>query len=145
MLAKIHKVTFKKTFNGKFGPLHSFEVAYSDMQETEKTGKTIERIGYYSSQSEKQEKIKAGEVIELTEEKKKGQGGQEYTTVKPTVIQRVSNFGKALDKEKARYSGFAVSYAKDLVVAGKIEFKALTTTAWDLHKLMVDMDKTLEK
>jgi hypothetical protein len=55
-----------------------------------------------------------------------------------------SNFGKALNKEKSRYSGFAVSYAKDLVVGGRIQKEELAPMAWILFELMVEMDKTLE-
>lgn len=58
---------------------------------------------------------------------------------------RQSSFGKALTKEQARYSGFAVSYAKDLVVSGKLELGELSDYAWILFDLMVEMDKSLEQ
>ena len=70
---------------------------------------------------------------------------QHYKVVKLINQNKQSNFGKALKKEQSRYSGFAVSYAKDLLVAGRINREELQDMSWILFELMVAMDKTLEQ
>ena len=50
-----------------------------------------------------------------------------------------------MKKEQSKYSGFAVAYAKDLVVAGKLDREELGDYAWILFDLMVEMDKTIEQ
>ena len=136
MKAVIQEVVFKKEFDSKFGKLYSFSVKYDNV------------IAIYNSKSKDQKKFIAGEEAEFTEETKTytdKQGNlKEYLVIKPPTQNRQSNFGKALSKEKSRYSGFAVSYAKDMAVAGRIQVTELTDYAWILFDLMVEMDKTLE-
>lgn len=131
MKALITDVQFQKEYDSKFGKLYSFKVSYD--------GKTA----YYSSKSKDQTKFIAGKEAEFTEEAKTTNNGT-YLVIKPPVQNKQSNFGKALNKEKSRYSGFAVSYAKDLLVAGRISREELADQAWILFELMVAMDKTLE-
>ena len=136
MKAIITEVIFKKEIDGKFGKLYSFNVKYDD------------QVAVYRSKYKDQKKFVPGQEAEFTEEKqsytdKKG-NIQEYNVVKPLLQNRQSNFGKALNKEKSRYSGFAVSYAKDLAVADRIQMTELVDQAWILFELMVEMDKTLE-
>jgi hypothetical protein len=128
----ITNVTFTKEYESKFGKLYSFKVEYAG------------RTAFYSSKSRDQTKFVAGQEAEFTEETKTSDKGS-YLVVKPPMQNRQSNFGKALNKEKSRYSGFAVSYAKDLVVGGRIQKEELATMAWILFELMVEMDKTLEQ
>jgi len=127
----ITNVEFVKDFDSKFGKLYSFRVTYNGRQ------------SYYSSKSKDQTKFVAGQEAEFTEETKTGKNGT-YLVIKPLLQNRQSNFGKALNKEKSRYSGFAVSYAKDMAVAGRIQVDELSSYAWILFELMVEMDKTLE-
>jgi hypothetical protein len=131
MKAIITDVKFTKEFESKFGKLYSFKVSYDG------------RSGYYSSKSKDQTKFVAGQEAEFTEETKTNTNGS-YIVIKPPMQNKQSNFGKALNKEKSRYSGFAVSYAKDLVVGGRIQKEELADMAWILFELMVEMDKTLE-
>lgn len=131
MKALITDVKFTKEYDSKFGKLYSFKISYDG------------RSGYYSSKYKDQTKFIAGQETEFTEETKTNTNGT-YIVVKPPVKNGQSNFGKALNKEKSRYSGFAVSYAKDLVVSGRIMPTELATQAWILFELMVEMDKTLE-
>lgn len=137
MKAVIQEVVFKKEFDSKFGKLYSFHVKYDD------------QVAVYNSKSKDQKKFIAGEEAEFTEETKTytdKQGNlKEYLVIKPPTQNRQSNFGKALSKEKSRYSGFAVSYAKDMAVAGRIQVTELSDYAWILFDLMVEMDKTLEQ
>jgi len=132
----IQEVKFTKEGENKFGKYYTFIVKYDGKQ------------AYYNSKSKDQKKFIAGQEAEFTEEEKtytnkQGNPGS-YFIVKPIPFNKQSNFGKTLKKEQARYSGFAVSYAKDLVVAGKIEFTELSAEAWILFEMMVEMDKSLE-
>jgi hypothetical protein len=128
----ITNVEFVKEFDSKFGKLYSFKVTYSG------------RSAYYSSKSKEQTKFVAGLEAEFTEETKTGKNGT-YLVIKAPMKNNQSNFGKALTREKSKYSGFAVSYAKDLLVAGRINKDELADQAWILFELMVEMDKTLEQ
>jgi len=128
----ITNVEFVKEFDSKFGKLYSFKVTYAG------------RSAYYSSKSKEQTKFVAGQEAEFTEETKTGKNGT-YLVIKPPMKNNQSNFGKALTREKSKYSGFAVSYAKDLLVAGRINKDELADQAWILFELMVEMDKTLEQ
>lgn len=132
MKALITEVKYLKEFETKFGPLHSFKVTYDG------------RTAYYNSKSKDQTKFVSGQEAEFTEETKTGNNGT-YIVIKPPMQNRQSNFGKALTREKSKYSGFAVSYAKDLVVAGRLNREELADYAWILFDLMVEMDKTLEQ
>ena len=136
MKAVIQEVIFKKEFETKYGTQYSFNVKYDN------------EVAVYRSKYKDQKKFIAGQEAEFTEETqtytdKKGIL-QTYKVIKPVMQNRQSNFGKALNKEKSRYSGFAVSYAKDLLVAGRISKEELADQAWILFELMVEMDKTLE-
>lgn len=136
MKATITEVKFNKEFTSKFGVLYSFYIKYD--------GKTA----MYSSKYKEQKVFVPGQEIEFTEELKtyvdKEGNTKEYTVIKPPTKGGQSNFGKALTREKTKYSGFAVSYAKDLLVAGRINKDELADQAWILFELMVAMDKTLE-
>lgn len=132
MKAKITGVEFKKEYDSKFGKLYSFKVDYDG------------RSAYYSSKSKEQTKFVVGQEAEFIEETKTTANGT-YIVIKPPMQNKQSNFGKALNKEKSRYSGFAVSYAKDMAVAGRIQTTELSQYAWILFELMVEMDKTLEQ
>lgn len=137
MKAIIQDVTFSKEWKSKYGTMYSFRVKYND------------KVALYNSKYKDQKKFIADQEAEFTEETKtyndKQTGEQKnYTVIKPPTQNRQSNFGKALTREKSKYSGFAVSYAKDLVVAGRLPFEDLATEAWILFELMVEMDKTLE-
>lgn len=137
MKALIEDVQFNKEWESKYGKLFSFRVKYND------------KTALYNSKYKDQKKFIPGKEAEFTEEVKtyndKQTGEQKnYTVIKPLSFNRQSNFGKALNKEKSRYSGFAVSYAKDLLVAGRISKEELAPQAWILFELMVEMDKTLE-
>jgi hypothetical protein len=139
MKAIINEVIFRKEFESKFGKMYSFTVKYDS------------ESAIYNSKYKDQKKFIAGQEAEFTEEsktyidKKTGEE-KEYKVIKPFAANspKQSNFGKALNKEKSRYSGFAVSYAKDLLVAGRISREELPDYAWILFELMVEMDKSLE-
>jgi hypothetical protein len=138
MKATIAEVIFKKEIDGKFGKLYSFNIKYDD------------KVAVYRSKYRDQKKFVPGVEAEFTEElqfyvdQKTGEK-KEYYVIKPVLQQRQSNFGKALGKEQSRYSGFAVSYAKDLVVAGRLNKEELPEYATVLFELMVSLDKSIEQ
>jgi hypothetical protein len=136
MKALITEVKFRKEFDSKFGKLYSFNVKYDDV------------VAVYNSKYKDQKKFIPGEEAEFTEETKtytdKEGIEKEYIVIKPPIQQRQSNFGKALGKEKARYSAMAVSYSKDLVIGGRIQIGELPDYAWIMFELMNEMDKSLE-
>jgi len=136
MKALIKDVKFQKEYESNFGTMYLFIVSYNDKK------------GYYNSKSKDQTHFVKGKEAEFTEETKtRTKDGVEssFIVIKPPQGQRQSNFGKALKKEQSKYSGFAVSYSKDLVIAGKIELADLGDYAWILFDLMVEMDKTIEQ
>lgn len=136
MKTLITDVKFNKEGQNKFGAYYSFKVSYD--------GKTA----FYNSKSKDQKNFVAGQESEFTEEERtftKDNGDiAKYLIVKPLNQNRQSNFGKALKKEQSRYSGFAVSYAKDLVVAGRLQFEELLPYATVLFNAMVELDKTID-
>jgi len=137
MKAVIEEVIFSKEIESKFGKLYSFKVKYDG------------QVAIYRSKNRDQKNFIPGKEAEFTEEtqsyKDKNGVEQHYKVVKLINQNKQSNFGKALKKEQSRYSGFAVSYAKDLLVAGRINREELQDMSWILFELMVAMDKTLEQ
>lgn len=131
MRAKITKVSFQKEYEGDFGTLYLFKVYYNNT------------YGLYTSKSKDQKNFIAGEEAEFTEETVK-KGSKEWTKIKPFRPSQYNNFTRAVKKEQSRYSGFAVSYAKDLVIADKISLDDMHSFAEGLFNLMVELDKTLE-
>lgn len=131
MKAKIKAVEYKKEYTTKYGTMYLFRVDYDD------------KTGWYSSKSKDQKKFTGGQEAEFTETVSTNDRGEDYITIKPIYSAPAGNFGKAVKKEQSRYSGFAMSYAKDLVVAGKIEIKQIEATTKKLFQIMVDLDKTL--
>ena len=130
MKAKITGVRFVKEFEGKYGKAFVFGVSYA--------GKEAQ----YISKSKEQTKFVNGQEAEFTETVKTW-NDEDQITIRP-VQANTGNFGRAVKKEQSRYSGFAMSYAKDLVVADKIEIKDLRKYTTTMFDLMVELDKTLQ-
>ena len=131
----ITEVKFTKETKTQFGILYQFAISYD--------GKTA----YYSSKSKDQKKFIPGEEAEFTEEERsyidENGNPRSYLVIKPIYPNRQSNFGRALNKEQARYSAMCVSYAKDLVIGGRIQIGELPDYAWIMFELIKEMDKTL--
>jgi len=136
MKAVIDEVTFSKEIDSKFGKLYSFKVKYDG------------EVAIYRSKNRDQKNFIPGKEAEFTEEtqsyKDKNGVEQHYKVVKLINQNRQSNFGKALQKEQARYSAMCVSYAKDLVIAGRIQLSELQDYSWVMFELIREMDKTLD-
>jgi hypothetical protein len=133
MKALIKNVKWIKEYDDKFGTKQLFKIEYDD------------KTGWYSSKSKDQKKFVTGQECEFTETFSKGREGQEVIYVKPIYNAGQSNFGRALKREQSKYSGFAVSYAKDLCIADKIKFEELEMYATVLFNLMVELDKSIEQ
>lgn len=129
--AIIKSVSFLKEYETKFGIMYSFKISYED------------KTAYYSCKKKEQTEFIQGQEKEFVEEEKKTEKGT-YLTVKLAPKERNSNYSRQVKKEQSRYSGFAVSYVKDLVIAGKIEMKDFETYSEKIFNLMVRLDKTLE-
>jgi len=135
MKAIIKNVTFSKEFDGKFGPMFSHKIEYDiDGQP---------RFAFYTSKAKEQTTFKTGVEAEFTEEKRTSDRGEFYI-IKPVAPAGTSNYGRAIKQERSRYSAFAVSYSKDLVVADRIPISEMKTVATELFHLMVALDKTLD-
>jgi hypothetical protein len=133
----INEVVFVKERSTPFGTLYDFKVKYDD------------KVAFYSSKSKDQKKFIPDQEAEFTEQEieykdKKTGEPKMFLKIKPLNPNKQSNFGKALKREQSKYSGFAVSYAKDLVVAGRLQREELADYAWVLFELMVEMDKSIE-
>ena len=143
MKAFISKVTFLEEKPARFGGgmEYSYRIEYDD------------KSAYYSSKKADQTYFVEGVETEFTEEERESKKGNKYYIVKPIYESRGgnSNFSKQLKREQSKYSGFAVSYVKDLFVGGIliVESKQELIDTWkDISKEMIDFmveqDKRIE-
>ena len=136
MKGKIIAAEFSKEGEGKFGKWYSHRITIE--HEGEK------QICNYLSKTKEQTKFIAGQEAEYTLTPKE-YNGKTYFDIKPVqAFQGKSNFGKKLAQEQSKYSGFAMSYAKDLVVAGVLPSEKMFEGAKKMFDWMVEQDKTLQ-
>jgi len=134
MKAIFKKIAFAKEVNNKYGVSYKFDVKYDvDGQE---------RIGSFFSDKEQQDMFKEGEENEFIETSREFNGKTYYNIAQPKK-KGSSNYARAVQKEQARYSGFAMSYAKDLVCDGKIPFEDMYSEADKMYEWMVKKDREL--
>lgn len=135
MKAKIEGVSFEKEYENKHdgSKLYGFKITYSN-------GKK----GFYSSKKRDQNKFVVNEECEFEEISMKS-NEKTWVKLKPIYAGKpgASNFHRAVKKEQSKYSGFAMSYAKDLVVAGKIDFDDMFKEAEMMIDWMVQKDKEI--
>lgn len=132
MKAIITKITYKGERAGKFGTEHNYVVNYD--------GKTA----YYTSKVHPQNKFIEGAENEFTEvEGISKTTGSKYFTIKPVSKNGMSGYAKEIKKEQSKYSGFAMSYAKDLVVSGHIPLSEMFGYAIKMIDWMVEQDKAI--
>lgn len=133
MKSVIKEVKYLKESESKYGTLHNFMVYYDDKK------------AYYSSKTKDQNKFIAGQEAEFNEEEKEGTNNNKYLVIKP--IQKVwsgkSGYSKEIKKEQSKYSGFAVSYVKDLIIAGKVPLSDWQKESKSIFEFMVSIDKTI--
>ena len=136
MKSKILEVRYDKEVKLKFGDFHQFGIKV----EIDNTPQWCQ----YLSKSKDQTKFVVGQEAEYTLDSRE-HNGNTYYTIKP--LQNAfsgSNFSRKLKSEQSKYSGFAMSYAKDLVVAEKIPFEQMLPAAKKMMDWMVEQDKNLE-
>ena len=132
MKAKINRIDFQKEFETKFGILYSHKIQYDE-----------DKIGFYSSKKKDQTYFKVNQEAEFTEEFKESRQGP-YTVIKPIRQGNFSDYNKNVKKEQSRYAGFAASYCKDLIIAGKLDFKQWEAASKKIFNFMVQLDKGIE-
>ena len=136
MKATILKVKWMKEVDTKWGKKQSHAITFPNENLEEVTG-------FYLSNSKEQKNFIPGQEAEFTIEEHTTKEGKSYFNVKPIRAQKYSNFGRQLQKEQSRYSGFAMSYAKDLVVGGRIQKGEMYSEADKMFKFMVELDKSI--
>jgi len=124
---KVTSASFKKEWSGKFGTMfdHNIEFANGDK-------------GVYTSKKKEQDKFKVGEETPYTIETTERNGYTNYV-IKPIVEKNGfggGGRGFAPKNYEADYISFAMSYTKDLCVAGKIELKDLRKTFNTMYGVM---------
>jgi hypothetical protein len=135
MKALIIGASWIKEYESSFGIMHMHRIKYG------------EKEALYLSKKKEQTYFTPNKECEFTEEIIKGKDGKpDWVKVKP-IRQGggQSNFGRAVKKEQSKYSGFAMAYAKDLFVAGKVEsIEQMYAEAQNMIDWMVAQDKALE-
>lgn len=95
--------------------------------------------GFYTSKNEDQKKFVVGQEAEYLIEEKQGKTGKPYFKI--TVPQTENNFkgggGKPVIEPRIQMISFAMSYTKDLVVAGKIPKEELPVTFEIIYNEMI--------
>lgn len=128
MKAVITLATYNKEITTKFGVMHQHYIEYDGKRAT------------YLSKKIEQTYFVEGQECEFTEELK----GQ-YLNVKPFRENKgSSNYSRAIKKEQSKYSGFAVSYVKDLIIADKIKIEDWEKASKKIFDFMVNLDKEAE-
>ena len=130
MKAKIINVEFQKEFESKFGILYNFKVQYDD------------KTAFYSCKDKNQTKFIKGQEAEFIEETRPTKNGS-IVIIKP-MTNNFIGYNKAVKKEQTKYAGFAVSYVKDMIIAGKIDIKDWEKSSEEIFNIMVKLDKTLD-
>lgn len=130
MKAIIKTVKWNKEVETKFGIMQSFYVTYND------------RSASFMCKNKENPPFEEGKEYEFNETEREYQG-KTYYNIKP-LQENKGGFNRAVKREQSKYSGFAMSYAKDLVISGKIELKDISLYTEKMFDLMVKLDKTLE-
>jgi len=145
MKALIKEVLFNKEFESQHGTLYGFTITYDDKK------------AFYKSKSKDQKKFIKGQEAEFTEEIIT-KDGKKYLIIKPVYNRGQSNYGKALNREQSKYSGFSDSYVKDMLVNGilqpeeteeNVKNNDIVMVTWkkrafEIFEHMVQLDKTLQ-
>jgi len=84
--------------------------------------------GFYTSKNENQTKFVVGQETEYLIEAKEGKKGTYYKITLPQTEPFQKSAGRPQIEPRIQMISFAMAYAKDLVVAGKVEMKALPAT-----------------
>lgn len=98
--------------------------------------------GFYTSKSAEQTKFIVGNVADYELESKQGsKGPYNKITVPAPAFMKGS---KPVQDPRAQFIGFSVAYAKDLVVAGKVELGNMNAVADTIFKNMIKLYDTIK-
>lgn len=131
MKAVLKEIHFDKEVNTKFGVMFQYYVSYNDKNAT------------FLCKTKDKHKFKAGIENEFIETSREYNGKTYYSIKSIQENKGNSNYGKAVQREQSKYSGFGVSYVKDLIIAGKIDIKDWEKASEKIVKFMVKMDKEI--
>lgn len=94
--------------------------------------------GFYTSRDEQQKKFVIGQETEYNIEKKEGKKGSYFKITLPgDGSQKFSGSGKPQIEPRIQMISFAMSYTKDLVVAGKVPVESISKEFDNIYKLMI--------
>ena len=131
MKAVIKEINYDKEVNTKFGIMQSYYVSYND-----------KGASFLCKEKDKYS-FKVGEENEFIETSRE-YNGKTYYNIKAIQPQKGnSNYGKALKREQSKYSGFAVSYVKDLIIAKEIKIEDWEKASEKIFNFMVKLDKSI--
>lgn len=130
--AIIIKAQFDKEVKGKYGPLFQHVIHYDG------------KIGQYLSKSKDQTYFVAGKEAEFNEIQQEHAGQTYYKVSQIFDKDKGTRYNSRLQAEQTKYSGFSLSYAKDLVVAGVIPVSEIFNKAEEMASWMVNKDKELQ-
>jgi len=133
MKAKITKVTFIKEYDTKHGKMFLHKIEFDGKE------------ALYSSKKKEQTKFVPEQETEFSEESRTNKDNKEFLVIKPIYANAGnSNYGRQLKREQSKYSGFAVSYVKDLIIAEKIPMDQWESASKKIFNFMVALDKSIE-
>ena len=93
--------------------------------------------GFYTSKNENQTKFVIGQETEYLIDEKQGSKGVYYKITLPQSEQGFKPGGRPMPEPRVQMISFAMAYAKDLVVAGKVEMKSLPETFDIIYNEMI--------
>jgi hypothetical protein len=103
--------------------------------------------GFYTSKNEEQKNFIQGQEATYLIEEKEGKEGKKYCKVTTPQAGKPFAGGKQpfipVDP-RIQMISFSTSYAKDLVVAGKIDMKELPKASEDIFKNMIKLYETIK-
>lgn len=105
---KVTSANFKKDWTGKFGTMYDHNIEFANGDK-----------GVYTSKKKDQDTFKVGEEVAYTIETVE-RNGYKNDVIKPVEKGGFGARGFAPKNYKADFISFAASYAKDLMVAGKL-------------------------
>ena len=135
--SKVTQVAGSGTWEGKYGIMYKFEVAFENGD-----------AGQYLSKSQDQTKFKVGQEANYTIEGKEF-NGQTFYTVKPVMQQQAfggkPSYQKDPETEKRITRMSVLKVAGDLVINGEVKLHDLTKVASFLEQYVMTGEDTISK
>ena len=116
--AKVSLAQFKSDYEGKYGMMYYHTIEFDNGDK-----------GQYCSKSKEQNKFVVDKEADYTIEKTEKNGYTNYT-IKPYTENTFQGGG---GKKQSNNASFALSYSKDLVIAGKVSIEQILETANKLN------------